>query len=181
MKQSNLLRTLALTLTCAALAVGHRSMSAIGTLPSNAANLVANAGVTFTVTPTGPNVALVTADGVVAVSVMGNCIEHAEVQVNFPTTPGQPILLSGSSTLTSSDGTSSLKLSFIGTATPDPANPHFLNNSYQVTVTGGTGAFASAKGSAQISEVAQFNSTFSGGTAAWTMKGYVVSAPAGGL
>jgi len=63
-----------------------------------------------------------------------------------------------------------------GIAAPDPANPGFLNNSYQATFTGGTGAFASATGAAQISETTKVTSPATG-TGTWTMKGYVVTPP----
>jgi len=137
----------------------------------------ANAGVTFALAPTtDPSRFTVTADGVVQVSLMGNCSEHADLVVQFPTAPGQPITLSGSVTLTSSDGANSLKFNVTGTAAPDPANPGFLNNNYQATFTGGTGAFASAAGTAQISETTKFTSPATG-TGTWTMKGYVVTPP----
>jgi hypothetical protein len=85
-------------------------------------------------------------------------------------------LLNGTGTLTSSDGTSTLTFSDTGIATPDPANPAFFNNNYQATFTGGTGAFASARGAAQINEVVKFNSQ-TAGTGTWTMKGYVITPP----
>jgi hypothetical protein len=129
----------------------------------------------FVLAPTSdPSVFKITADGVAQVSVLGNCVEHAEVQVQFPASPGQPILLSGSGTLTSSDGASAVKFTVTGTAKPDPANPAFFNNSYRVTFTGGSGAFTSAKGAGQIDELVVFTSPLAG-TGTWTLKGYLVS------
>jgi hypothetical protein len=177
MKKLTVSRIMALAVVCAALALPSVVLKASETtLLSNAADLRANAGNTFVLTPTlDPNVFKITADGVAQVSLMGNCIEHAELQVRFPATAGLPILLSGGGTLTSADGATSLKFTVTGTAKPDPANPAFFNNSYQVTFAGGSGAFASATGTAQINELVVFTSS-AGGTATWTMKGYVVSA-----
>lgn len=147
------------------------------TLPANAAAITANAGNTFVLAPTlNPSVFTITATGVVQVSNLGNCTEQAVVQVQFPASPGQPILLSGSGTLTSADGATTLKFTVTGTATPDASNPAFFNNTYQVTFTGGSGAFSTARGAAQIKELVMFNSP-TAGTGTWTMKGYVVSAP----
>jgi hypothetical protein len=110
---------------------------------------------------------------------MGDCTEHAELEVHFPTSPGQPTHLSGSGTITSADGANSLNLSVTGTATPNPANPALFNASYDVTFTGGSGAFASAKGVGKLNEVVKFNSTFTGGVGTWTLKGYVLTPPSG--
>lgn len=183
MKQINLklslLKKLGLLLSCGALALGSVQVNGGDTLPTNAAALRANAGNTFVLTPTlDPSVFKITADGVVQVSLMGNCSEHAEILVQFPASAGQPILLTGTGTLTSSDSATTLNFSVSGTATPDPANPAFFNNNYQATFTGGTGALASAKGVAQISELVKFSSQ-TAGTGTWTMKGYVITPPAG--
>jgi len=176
MKRFVRLTLVALIVACAALPFASAALDA-DTLPANAAALRANAGNTFVLTPTAdPSVFTITADGVAQVSLAGNCTEHAVLQVHFPASPGQPILLSGGGTLTSSDAATSLKFTVTGTATPDPANPAFFNNSYQVTFAGGSGAFASATGKAQINELVVFTSQL-GGTGTWTMKGYVVSSP----
>ena len=177
MKIMNPIKKLALVVGCGALALGSGQVNLADTLPASAAALRANAGVTFVLTPTtDPSVFKITVGGVVQASLIGNASEHAEVLVQFPTGPGQPITLSGNVTLTSSDGANSLKFNVTGTATPDPANPAFFNNTYQATFTGGTGAFASATGAAQISETTKFTSPTTG-TGTWTMKGYVVTPP----
>ncbi len=177
MKNFEISRTVTLAAVCAALVFASVSVKAADTLPANAAVLRANAGNTFVLAPTpDPSVFKITADGVVQVSLLGNCTEHADVQVHFPASLGQPILLSGAGTLTSADGSATLQFTVTGTATPDPANPAFFNNNYQATFTGGSGAFASATGVAQINELVKFNSP-SAGTGTWTMKGYVVSVP----
>jgi hypothetical protein len=175
MKRLNAMKSAALALVCAGLIGGDGRVSGTNTLPASAADFRANAGNTFVLAPTSdPSVFKITADGVAQVSVLGNCVEHAEVQVQFPASPGQPILLSGSGTLTSSDGASTVKFTVTGTAKPDPANPAFFNNSYQVTFAGGSGAFASATGAGQISELVVFTSPLAG-TGTWTLKGYLVS------
>ena len=94
--------------------------------------------------------------------------------VRFPATPGQPVVLNGTGTFTSIDGTKSLQFSVSGTATPDPANPGFFNASYQLTFIGGTGAYASASGAAVITEVVMFTSATTG-TVAWNLNGYVIT------
>jgi hypothetical protein len=67
-----------------------------------------------------------------------------------------------------------LNTSVTGTATPDPANPGFLNAKYKVTFTGGTGPFASASGAGEITEVAMFTSQ-STATVTWTLNGLVIT------
>ncbi len=169
----------ALALGCAAVFCGGGRAGAQATLPANAANITGNAGVTFVFTPTSdPNIFAAAADGVVDLSLVGNWSEHAQLQVQFPTTPGQPVILSGNITLTSSDGANSLSFTVTGIAIPDPTNPEFFNNSYQVTFTGGTGAFANAHGSGSVNEVVKFTSPLTG-TGTWKMKGYVLTPPAG--
>jgi hypothetical protein len=179
-KRLSVIKTVALALGCAALVSGSGRVSATGTLPANAANLVANAGITFVFTPTSdPSVFDITADGVVQSSLLGNGTDHAELVVRFPAPgSGQPITLNGTATLTSSDGANSLRLTLTGIATPDPANPAFFNVTYQVTFMGGSGAFASARGVGGLDEVVKFSSQLAG-TGTWTMKGYVITPPAG--
>ena len=68
-----------------------------------------------------------------------------------------------------------MQLSVSGTANPDPANPNFFNFKYQLTFTGGTGAFASASGEGEITEVVMFTSQTTG-TFTWTLNGRVITA-----
>ncbi len=171
-----------LALICAALALPGARTRAQSSLPANAAAFSGNIGGSFVFSP-ADNSGLrfnVVADTAGQGSVLGNFTDHAQLVVQFPP-PGstQPITLTGSGTWTTSDGQSSVTLSVTGTATPDPANPFIFNNNYQATITGGTGAFAGATGSATVSEVVQFNSTLTGGSAALTFKGYVLTPPAG--
>ena len=159
----------------AALIVATTSLKADFHPPVNFAPIHANAGVTAILTNTSdPAVFIATATGVVQTSLLGTCVENAQLQVRFPATPDQPVVLNGTGTFTSIDGTKSLKWSVTGTATPDPANPVFLNSKYQLTFTGGTGAFASASGSGEITEVVMFTSPTTG-TATWTLNGLVIT------
>ena len=134
-----------------------------------------NAGVTVVATPTSdPAVLNATATGPVQTSPLGNCVENAQIQAHFPANPADPVVLNGTVTLTTLDGANSLNLTVSGTALPDPANPFFYNAKYQVTITGGTGAYASAKGLAQITEVIMFTSQLTA-TVTWNMTGFVTT------
>jgi hypothetical protein len=165
MTKLNILKGLGLALGCAALLLSGHCISA--------AEVRANAGTTFLLTPTAdPNVLTHTVDGVAQVSPLGNCTVHADVEVRLPTGPGQPIALKGILTITTADGATSLKGAVEGAATPDPANSSFLNFHYQVAFTGGSGQFAAARGDAKIEGVALFTS-LSAGKATWKMKGQV--------
>jgi hypothetical protein len=135
----------------------------------------ANAGVTAVLTNTSEaGVFIATATGVVQTTLLGTCVENAQLQVRFPATPDQPVVLNGTGSFTSLDGTKSLQFSVSGTATPDSANPNFFNAKYQLTFTGGTGAFASASGAAQITEVVMFTSPTTG-TVTWVLNGLVIT------
>src|SRR6267143_847499 len=181
MKKLNLLRTLALALTCAALVISRSPVSAEDGPSTNAAAIRVTTGNTFALVPTAdPNIFGHPVDGVAQVSLMGNCHFHGEATIYLPTSAGQPIRIISSSpwTLTSSDGANSLKFDTEGTATFDPANPLFANLTYQVTFVGGTGKFARARGTGTIEVTAEFTSPL-GGLANWTMKGVAITAPAG--
>jgi hypothetical protein len=142
--------------------------------PKNVAVLTANAGVTAVLTPTSdPAVAKVTISGVVQSS-LGTWAEGGELLARFPSTPDQPVVINGAGTWTSLDGANGLNLTIAGTATPDPANPAFYNAKYRITFTGGTGAYASATGLAELNEVVMF--TFAAtATTTWTLKGFVLT------
>ena len=172
MKKINCLKTAALV---AALIVSTGSLKADFRPPVNIAPIFANAGVTAILTTTStPGLFLASANGVVQTSLLGTCVENAQLQVQFPATPDRPVVLNGTGSFTSIDGTKSLQFSVSGTATPDPANPGFFNAKYQVTFTGGTGAFASASGGGEITEVVMFTSATTG-TVTWTLKGLVIT------
>jgi hypothetical protein len=179
MKKLSLLRTLTLTLTCAALAISRSPAGADDGPSANAAAIRVTTGNTFALVPTSdPNVFGHPVDGVAQVSLMGNCHFHGEATIYLPTSAGQPIRILSSSpwTLTSSDGANSLKFDTEGTATFDPANSLFANLTYKVTFVGGTGKFARARGTGTMEVTAEFTSPL-GGLANWTMKGVVINPP----
>lgn len=160
---------------CGAIIITAASLKADFRPQVNSAPIHANAGVTAALAPTSdPTVFDATATGVVQTTLLGTCVENAQLQVRFPATPDQPVVLNGTGTFTAIDGTKSLNFTVSGTATPDPANPAFLNSKYQLTFTGGTGAFASASGAGDITEVVMFTSP-STGTATWTLNGLVIT------
>jgi hypothetical protein len=143
--------------------------------PVNILPIHANAGVTAVLTNTSETgVFIATATGVVQTSLLGTCVANAQLNVRFSATPGQPVVLNGTGSFTSIDGTKSLQLSVSGTANPDPANPNFFNAKYQLTFTGGTGAFASASGVGEITEVVMFTSQTTA-TFTWTLNGLVIT------
>jgi len=143
--------------------------------PVNIQPIHANAGVTAVLTNTSETgVFIATATGVVQTSLIGTCVAKAQLNVRFPATPDQPVVLNGTGSFTSIDGTKSLRFSVSGTANPDPANQNFFNAKYQLTFTGGTGAFASASGVGEITEVVMFTSRTTG-TFTWTLHGLVIT------
>jgi hypothetical protein len=169
------LRRTALVLTFATFAFAQSPASARDIFPVRVTPIIANAGSTATLTATtNPAVFKASASGVIQSSSLGTCVNNAELEVKFPTAPDQPIVANGTATWTTIDGASSLKVTVSGTAAPDPANPGFLNVKYKVTITGGTGIYASATGVAEIEEVVMFTSPTTA-TATWNMKGFLVT------
>jgi len=174
MKKMNRVNLAALAATCLGLVITTDSTKA-DLHAVNFAPIHANAGVTATLAGTStPGLFVATATGVVQTSLMGTCVENAQLQVQFPATPNQPVVLNGTGTFTSIDGTKSLQFSVSGTATPDSANSDFFNAKYELTFTGGTGAFASASGAGQITEVVMFTSPTTG-TVTWVLNGLVIT------
>ena len=177
MKKLSLLRTLTLTLTCAALAISRSPAGADDGPSTNAAAIRVTTGNEFALVPTSdPNIFGHPVDGVAQVSLMGNCHFHGEATIYLPTSAGQPIRILSSSpwTLTSSDGANSLQFDTEGTATFDPANSLFANLTYKVTFVGGTGKFDRARGTGTMEVTAEFTSPLDG-LANWTMKGVVIN------
>jgi hypothetical protein len=175
MKALNILNRTAWSLACAALTFTTTPTRADDRPQANLQVLVGNAGVTVVATPTSDSGVLqATATGVVQTSLLGNCVENAQITARFPANPADPVALNGTVTLTASDGTTSLNLTVAGTATPDPANPFFYNAKYTATITGGTGAYASARGLGQINEVIMFTSPLTA-TVTWNMKALVTT------
>ena len=176
MKQLHSLRTLTIILTCAALVTARSPVGADDGPSANAAAIKANAGVTAVLTPTSdPAVAKVTITGVIQSS-LGTWLDSGELEARFPATPDQPVIVNGTATWTSLDGANTLKLTVAGTAIPDPASPAFYNANYQITFTGGTGAYASARGQAELNEVVMFTSAATA-TTTWNLKGFVIKKP----
>jgi len=175
MKLMNRLIGAASAITVTALVISAVSLQADQRPQRNLLPIHANAGVTAVLTATAdPTVFIATASGVVQTMLLGTCLENAQLQVRFPATPDQPVVLNGTGSFTAIDGTKSLQFAVTGTATPDPANPNFFNAKYQLTFTGGTGAFASARGAGEITEVVMFTSPTTA-TATWNMKGFVLT------
>jgi hypothetical protein len=175
MKQRNTIKQVTRALGAAALLWGSSNLQAGGTLPANAAALRANAGTTF-VTEFRPSDFLHTVDGVADVSLLGNCRVHFDVVGQFPSSPDQPIPLTGSLTITAADGTT-LTAAVEGAVAFGEAG--FANFYYHVTFTGGTGRFTTARGRAEIAGVALLTSEAGDrGTATWRMKGHVITPPA---
>ena len=175
MNKIKCLKFAVLAAACAALIIPTAPLKADIRPAVNLALIHANAGVTAVLTNTAtPGLFIATATGVVQTTLLGTCVENAQLQVQFPATPDQPVVLNGTGTFTSIDGTKSLQFSVSGTATPDPANPGFFNAKYELTFTGGTGAFASASGAGQITEVVMFTSPTTG-TVTWVLNGLVIT------
>lgn len=168
MKPINIVKVITLALGCTAMAFSGPH--------NNPVAIRGHAGPGFVFTPTDdPYEFKAAVNGVAEISLLGNCTDHADLDVRFPTTPGQPVLVSGAGTFTSADGTATLSFTLTGSATPDPANPAFFNSKYQLKFTGGSGALASAKGLAEIEEVIMLTSPLKG-SASWILQG-IVTAP----
>ena len=107
MKKINRLNLASLAAACLALVITTGSLKA-DLHPVNFAPIHANAGVTATLAGTStPGLFIATATGVVQTSLLGTCVENAQLQVQFPATPDQPVVLNGTGTFTSIDGTNS--------------------------------------------------------------------------
>ncbi len=167
MKPLSIVNVIVLALGCTTLAFSG---------PHNATvAIVGHAGPGFVFTPTDdPYDFKAAVNGVAKISLLGNCTDHADLDVRFPATPGQTVLVNGSGTFTSVDGTATLNFTLTGSATPDPANPAFFNSKYQLKFTGGSGAMASAKGLAEIEEVIMLTSPLTG-SASWVLQGIVTT------
>jgi hypothetical protein len=132
----------------------------------------AHAGTTFVLLPVpGSSTEFThTVDGVVRVSLLGNCTVHFDVRVTAPKTATDPFTLKGKVKITSADTLTTIDADVVGTGTFDPANGSFLNFHYDVTFTGGTGTMANARGTADIDGFAMFTSATTG-TATWLLQG----------
>lgn len=173
MKTLPRINRIGLALACAAIALAGVQVNAKDVLPIRVLPFTGNAGVTVNFAPTSdPAVQKATVVGVIQSSI-GTFLDTAELEARFPLNPADPVLVNGTATWTSINGVDSLNLTVSGSATPDPLNPGFYNAKYQITITGGTGAYVSARGLAEIDEVVMFTSS-STATVAWNVKGVVV-------
>jgi len=175
MKKLRLSNRVVLALTCAAFTITQNPVQAKDILPVRVTPIIANAGSTAVLTPAAdPTFFKASVSGVIQSPSLGTCVNSAELEVRFPVSPNQPVVINGTAIWTTIDGLNSIKVSLTGTATPDPANPGFFNAKYQVTITGGTGLYASARGLAEIDEGVMFTSPTTA-TATWNMKGFVLT------
>ena len=156
-----------------AIALGCAALAMI-TIPAQAAVIKANAGTTFVLSPVPGHSDQLThsIDGVVRVTILGNCTFHGDVLIYLPTAAGKPYLLAGSCRFTSADGATTLDAQVEGIGTPDPANLSFLNIHYEVKFTGGTGEMANARGKGEIDGFGMFTSETTG-KATWLLQGNV--------
>jgi hypothetical protein len=157
MTKLNLSKVLGLALGCAALLLGAIYMSA-DPKPSESKLFHANAGTTFVLLPAstrgGPRSHNI--DGVVRVSVLGDCQFHATANLVETTTPGSYLITDGIFLFTSADGKSTLKATAEGTLVVNPVNPYMGDIEYDVTFTGGTGSQAGAHGFGKLQGMVMF-------------------------
>jgi hypothetical protein len=170
MRKLNVLRLITLVFACATLAMTM--------LPAQAGVVKGHAGTTFDLTPvafdaTGrPTKYTHTVDGVVRIFELGNCTFHADVIIT-QANANDPFVLTGTFRITTADGNTVLKADAAGIGTPDPANPaFFLNFHYDIKFTGGTGAMANARGTADVDGFAMFTGP-GGGKATWLVQGNI--------
>src|SRR5438874_1872870 len=101
MKKINRLNLAVLAAACISLTIPTGSLKA-DFHPVNFLPIHANAGVTAVLAPTSdPLVFIATATGVVQTTLLGTCVENAQLTVRFPATPGQPVVLNGTGSFTS--------------------------------------------------------------------------------
>ena len=168
METPNLLKSIALTLVCAAFAMSAH--------PADAGVLKGNAGTTFTLIPVefdakgNPTKFTHTVDGVVRVFELGNCTVHFDVIAILR--PDGSFSGSGTIRITTADGATTLDAEGVAVVTADPANPLFGNFHYDVKFTGGTGQMANARGSGGSDGFAMFTSQ-STGKAPWLLQANV--------
>jgi hypothetical protein len=130
-----------LALGCAALGLSGTSASA--------REFFANAGTTFILVPllsTSPLQFTHTVDGVVQVLPLGDCTVHFDLIVTSTDSSSRPYLVTGTQTITTADGASSVTSSVNGYLSSNPANATFLGIHYELTFTSGTGQLADARG-----------------------------------
>ena len=96
MKKITRLKSVGLVAVCGVLIIVTPSSKADFRPSVNIAPIHANAGVTAVLTNTSsPGLFIATATGVVQSSLLGTCVENAQLQVQFPAASGQPVVLTG--------------------------------------------------------------------------------------
>ena len=158
MTKLNLSKILGLALGCAILALSAIYASA-DPKPSESKQFHANAGTTFVLLPptaSTPGVRSHNIDGVVRVSVLGDCSFHATANLVATSTPGSYLITDGIFLFTSADGKSTLTATAEGTLTVNPANGYMADIQYDVTFTGGTGSQAGAHGFGKLQGMVMF-------------------------
>ncbi len=150
-------KVLGVALGCAVLVLGAIYASA-NPKPRESKPFHANAGTTFVLlpasTPGGPQSHNI--DGVVRVSVLGDCSFHATANLVATTTPGSYLITDGIFLFTSADGKSTLTATAAGTLVVNPKNPYMGDIEYDVTFTGGTGSQAGAHGFGKLEGMVMF-------------------------
>ncbi len=147
-KKFSLSGVLSLALGCAVLLPGTSA---------SARSFLAMGGTTFALNPipnTSPQQYTHSVDGVVWVSVLGDCTIHWDVVATMPPANSTTWTGSGTFTITTADG-DQLNASVVGVFPESPAwgaNGYgVLDIHYSIKFTGGTGIFAKAHGTATIS------------------------------
>lgn len=130
------------------LALGCATLGLSGT-SAGAREFFANAGTTFILVPllsTSPLQFTHTVDGLVQVSPLGECTVHFDLVVTTTGSSSRPYLVTGTQTITTADGASSVTSSVNGYLISNPANATFLGIHYELKFTAGTGQLADARG-----------------------------------
>lgn len=132
----------------ASLVLACATLGSCGTSAS-AGEFCANAGTTFVMVPllsTSPLQFTHTVDGVVEVSSLGDCTVHFDLIVTATDSASRPYLVTGTQTITTADGASSVTSAVDGYLSSNSANATFLGIHYKLAFTSGTGQLAGARG-----------------------------------
>lgn len=149
----------------------------------------ANAGTTFVLVPipnTSPQEFTHTVDGVVEVIPLGACTVHFDLVVTSTTSSTVPYTVTGTQTITTADGTSTLTSSVNGYLSSNPANATFLGIHYELKFTSGTGQLAGAYGHTELQGFAAIATSpgsddFPGSTGVSSQSADLIAPPSGDL
>jgi len=156
---------------------------------SSAQEFSANAGTTFILVPvpsTSPQQFTHTVDGVVQVSPLGDCTVHFDLIVTATGSSSRPYSVTGTQTITTADGASSVTSSVNGYLSSNPANATFLGIHYELTFTGGTGQLAHSRGHTMLQGFAAIatapgSEDFPGSTGILPQNADLIAPPTGDL